>query len=131
MCCSRRWPRKKPVSSLRRRTSVSQTPPAWCRPWSTAPTATAVLVVEYPEGTTVDCSGVDLTDYPGGVYNVFHATAGNKVLVAWPSRFCQQGQPAYSFAWDGDDEGLTEDQLAQAQAVVASCSASTSPRTCT
>ena len=43
------------------------------------------------------CQGleVDVTDYPGGTYNVFHATAGNKVLVAWPSRFCEQGQPAY------------------------------------
>ena len=46
------------------------------------------------------CQGldVDLTDYPGGTYNVFHATAGNKVLVAWPSRFCSQGQPAYQMS---------------------------------
>jgi len=56
--------------------------------------------------------------YPGGVHNVFHAVAGNKVLVAWPSRFCGQGQPAYSIAWDGDDEGLTEDQLAKRNALV-------------
>ena len=53
-----------------------------------------------PDGTPEDCIGppepeVDLTDYPGGTYNVFHATIGNKVLVAWPSRFCEQGQPAY------------------------------------
>jgi hypothetical protein len=47
---------------------------------------------------------VDLTEYPGGAYNVFHATAGNKVLVAWPSRFCKQGQPAYSFAYDADPD---------------------------
>ncbi|NNJ94052.1 MAG: hypothetical protein HKP57_04850, partial [Halobacteria archaeon] len=46
------------------------------------------------------CEGlpVDLSDYPGGTYNVFHATAGNKVLVAWPSRFCSQGQPAYTMS---------------------------------
>jgi len=75
------------------------------------------LAVVYPEGNSCD-AGVDLTDYPGGTYNVFQATAGNKTLVAWPSRFCQQGQPAYSFAWDGDDEGLSEDQLAKRTALV-------------
>ncbi len=53
-----------------------------------------------PDGTPEECIGppepeVDVTDYPGGSYNVFHATIGNKVLVAWPSRFCEQGQPAY------------------------------------
>lgn len=69
------------------------------------------------EGAPEDCIGANLANYPGGVYNVFHATAGNKVLVAWPSRYCQQGQPAYSFAWDGDDEGLSEEQLAKRTAV--------------
>jgi hypothetical protein len=44
--------------------------------------------------------GYDLTNYPGGVHNVFHATQGNKVLVAWPSRFCQQGRPAYALKND-------------------------------
>jgi hypothetical protein len=34
--------------------------------------------------------------YPGDVINMFHAIAGNKVVVAWPSRFCGQGQPNYS-----------------------------------
>jgi hypothetical protein len=76
------------------------------------------LAVDYPEGSPVDCSGVDLTNYPGGTYNVFFSTVGNKTLVAWPSRFCQQGQPTYSYAWDGDDEGLTEDQLAKRDALV-------------
>jgi len=80
-------------------------------------TYSAPLLVQYPEGTSVDCSGVNLTEYPGGTYNVFQATAGNKVLVAWPSRYCQQGQPAYSFAWDGDDEGLSEEQLAKRAAL--------------
>ena len=51
-----------------------------------------------------ECEGkpYDLTDYPGGVHNVFQATAGNKVLVAWPSRFCQRGQPAYALKNDPD-----------------------------
>ena len=55
-----------------------------------------------------NCEGevYDLAVYPGGAYNVFHATAANKVLVAWPSRYCRQGQPAYSFAYDGDDENM-------------------------
>jgi hypothetical protein len=34
--------------------------------------------------------------YPGDVINIFHATAGNKVMVAWPSRYCSSGQPNYS-----------------------------------
>jgi hypothetical protein len=46
--------------------------------------------------------------YPGGVGNVFHAVAGNKVLVAWPSRFCEQGQPAYSFAYDASTDEKPE-----------------------
>ena len=41
--------------------------------------------------------------YPGDVVNVVHAVAGNKVLVAWPSRFCQSGQPNYSL--DNNEEG--------------------------
>jgi hypothetical protein len=50
-----------------------------------------------------NCEGLpqDLTNYPGGVHNVFHATQGNKVLAAWPSRFCEQGKPAYAL---GNDE---------------------------
>jgi hypothetical protein len=35
-------------------------------------------------------------DYPGDVINVFQATAGNKALVAWPSRYCKSGSPNYS-----------------------------------
>jgi hypothetical protein len=34
--------------------------------------------------------------YPGDVVNVFHAIAGNQVLVAWPSRYCDSGQPNYA-----------------------------------
>ncbi|MDX1698047.1 MAG: choice-of-anchor O protein, partial [Thiohalobacterales bacterium] len=53
-----------------------------------------------------NCAGqpVNITDYPGGTYNVFHATAGNKTLVAWPSRFCQRGQPAYQMTTPTDPD---------------------------
>ena len=52
-----------------------------------------------------DCTGapVDLTAYPGGSYNVFQATVGNKSLVAWPSRYCQRGQPAYALTTAGEN----------------------------
>ena len=35
-------------------------------------------------------------EYPGDVVNIFHAVAGDKVVVAWPSRYCSSGQPNYS-----------------------------------
>jgi hypothetical protein len=71
----------------------------------------SLTVVDKQTGEPVEnCEGlpVDVTDYPGGAYNVFHATAGNKVLVAWPSRYCKSGQPAYqmSTATDPDLERL-------------------------
>jgi len=57
----------------------------------------AITVTDKDGEPLEECEGlpVNLVDYPGGTYNVFHATAGNKTLVAWPSRFCSQGQPAY------------------------------------
>ncbi|MCU7830607.1 MAG: hypothetical protein KZQ85_16230 [Candidatus Thiodiazotropha sp. (ex Myrtea sp. 'scaly one' KF741663)] len=65
------------------------------------------------DGAPADCEtgGTVVTDYPGGVSNVFHATAGNKVLVAWPSRYCSTGEAAYSFAYDGDNEGMEPAQV--------------------
>jgi hypothetical protein len=65
----------------------------------------AVTVKE--DGVPVkQCVGTeqDLNAYPGGTYNVFHAIAGNKVLVAWPSRFCSKGQPAYNMTVDEPTE---------------------------
>ena len=53
-----------------------------------------------PENTPEDCDGGHIVDYPGGVHNIFHATAGNKVLVAWPSRYCKEGKPAYALTSD-------------------------------
>jgi len=85
----------------------------------------AVSVIDEATGEPIEeCEGapVDLVDYPGGTYNVFHAVhgnkvvAGNKVLVAWPSRFCSQGQPAYSLT---TDTGLEDpDQVARLNAIV-------------
>ena len=46
----------------------------------------------------------EVEGYPGDVLNMFHAIAGNKVVVAWPSRFCSQGQPNYSM--DSSADGL-------------------------
>ena len=59
-----------------------------------------------PEDTPEDCDGGYIVDYPGGVHNIFHATVGNKVLVAWPSRYCDQGKPAY--ALQNDEEQLAK-----------------------
>jgi hypothetical protein len=68
----------------------------------------AVAVADAPE----ICVGQDegpaplITAYPGDVTNVFHSTAGNRVLVAWQSKFCGQGGfPGYAL----DDE--TKDEL--------------------
>jgi hypothetical protein len=72
----------------------------------------SLSVVDKQTGELVqDCVGqpVNLAEYPGGTYNVFHAVhgnkvvAGNKVLVAWPSRFCSQGQPAYTMSPTQED----------------------------
>ncbi len=62
----------------------------------------APFPVSYPDEAGVTCEGLDIADYPGGVYYATHAVAGNRVLVAWMSRYCQQGQPAYSYAYDAD-----------------------------
>jgi len=66
-------------------------------------TGPAISVIDDDTGEPVtECEGlpVDLTEYPGGTYNVFHATTGNKTLVAWPSRYCSGGQPAYQMSTD-------------------------------
>ncbi len=62
--------------------------------------------------TPEECNGEavpavpEITAYPGDVNNVFHSTAGNKVIVAWQSKFCQAGFPGFAL----DDE--TKDTLA-------------------
>ncbi|MEN8180529.1 MAG: choice-of-anchor O protein [Pseudomonadota bacterium] len=44
-----------------------------------------------------------ITDYPGDVPNVFHGVAGNKVLVAWHSKFCSSGNPAWGAEFPSDE----------------------------
>jgi hypothetical protein len=53
--------------------------------------------------------------YPGDVLNMVHSIAGNRVLVAWPSRFCSQGQPNYSL----DNPEASADQIARRAAIAA------------
>ncbi|MEJ2308296.1 MAG: choice-of-anchor O protein [Gammaproteobacteria bacterium] len=45
-----------------------------------------------PEGE--ECTQLDF--YPGDVTNIFHSVAGNRVIVAWQSRFCSSGSPGYT-----------------------------------
>lgn len=51
--------------------------------------------------------------YPGDVVNVFHSIAGNRVLVAWPSRYCSSGQPNYSL----DTDAPSPEQIARRAAI--------------
>jgi hypothetical protein len=53
--------------------------------------------------------------YPGDVTNIFHAVAGDKALVAWPSKYCSSGQPNYSL----DNEEPTPEQTARREAIAA------------
>ncbi len=55
------------------------------------------------------------TAYPGDVLNMFHTIMGNKVLVAWPSRLCESGQPNYSL----DNPEATPEQIARRAAIAA------------
>ena len=69
--------------------------------------SSVIPVVDKKTGEAIEnCEGEphDFTEYPGGVHNIFHATAGNKVLVAWPSRYCEQGKPAYSLGNEDETE---------------------------
>jgi hypothetical protein len=36
-------------------------------------------------------------DYPGAAYAVVHAVAGDRVMAAWLSRYCDGGEPLYTF----------------------------------
>ncbi len=51
--------------------------------------------------------------YPGDVTNLFHSIMGNKVLVAWQSRYCASGQPNYSL----DNPEASETQVLRRQAI--------------
>jgi hypothetical protein len=47
-------------------------------------------------------------EYPGDVPEVLHAVAGNKIVVAWTSKYCAQGSPRYSVKADTDLDGNGE-----------------------
>ncbi|OYW38740.1 MAG: hypothetical protein B7Z35_06485 [Hydrogenophilales bacterium 12-61-10] len=69
-------------------------------------------------GCTVDRDDVPLFAsttgaYPGDVINTFHAVAGNKALVAWPSRYCASGEPNYSL----DTADPSPEQIARRAAI--------------
>jgi hypothetical protein len=51
--------------------------------------------------------------YPGDVTNIVHAVAGDKVMVAWPSRFCSQGEPNYSLDADTEESQLRRAAIAE------------------
>ncbi len=55
-----------------------------------------VMVDDAPEACVGEPGQPLITDYPGDVINVFQATADNKALVVWPSRYCGSGSPNYS-----------------------------------
>ena len=44
----------------------------------------------------------DGTDYPGDTFRLFANSDGNKVMVAWASRYCRSGSPLYS--WTDDEK---------------------------
>jgi len=41
-------------------------------------------------------------EYPGDVFKVMHAVEGNKIVVAYISRFCESGAPLYS--WEDEEK---------------------------
>jgi hypothetical protein len=63
--------------------------------------------------TRTDVPLIADTAYPGDVINMFHSIMGNKVLVAWPSRYCASGQPSYSL----DNPEASADQVARRAAI--------------
>jgi hypothetical protein len=67
--------------------------------------------VSFDEGQTWKTSNLSesadkfstvMPEYPGDVINMVHTIAGDRILVAWQSRYCQTGSPGY--ATDGDSE---------------------------
>lgn len=56
----------------------------------------AIAVDGAPEGCADPGAPELIAEYPGDVINIFHAVAGNRVVVAWPSRYCRTGSPGYA-----------------------------------
>jgi len=44
-------------------------------------------------------------EYPGDVFRINHVVVGNRIAVAWISRYCESGSPLYSWP-DEEKEGL-------------------------
>jgi hypothetical protein len=71
--------------------------------------------VNLSESADVEVNNTDLTQlWYGDVNNAVHAVAGNKVVVAWQSRLCSGGSPAYTLTTDNENDtsvGPTYDDL--------------------
>lgn len=83
----------------------------------------AYAAVSFDDGTTWKTTNLSesadkfsqvLPAYPGDVTNMVHNVAGDHIVVAWQSRYCQTGSPGY--ATDGDSE-YTRDAEALATAI--------------
>jgi len=75
-----------------------------------------VVREDIPLFAVTDATGGEPTyPYPGDVINNVHALAGNQVLVAWPSRYCDSGQPNYAL----DTAEPTDEQAARRAAIAA------------
>jgi hypothetical protein len=79
--------------------------PCWVQAGVNGVFGPAIEVADAPESCVGPDTGGDtlITEYPGDVTNVFHGVAGNKVLVAWQSKFCSSGTPAWSDEYPVDD----------------------------
>jgi hypothetical protein len=66
-------------------------------------TSNIIAVADAPATCVGETEEANLiTAYPGDVTNIYHATASNKVMVAWQSKFCSAGFPAWSSEYDVD-----------------------------
>jgi len=58
---------------------------------------------------SADRSSFNLADghaYPGDVFRINHVVVGNRIAVAWISRYCESGSPLYSWEDDAKDAFL-------------------------
>ena len=63
-------------------------------------------VVGAPEDCVGPAEETLITEYPGDVTNGVHAVAGNFIMAAWQSKFCQAGRPVWSAEYPRDDVAL-------------------------
>ncbi len=48
-------------------------------------------------------------EYPGDVHNVVHQVAGDKIFVAWVSKYCDGGTPSYTLMPNYEDDDNNPD----------------------